>query len=174
MVTVSEFINRNSTRDKIIFAARDLFSTKGFDSVKTRDIAKLAGVSLGSLAYYFKTKESLALETINTIISTAWTYLEKEYNECQNLKTKTKKEKIKLFKTLLYKYIDIIYSGEIPNEFIILMIHEQQNVNSIYGNLYRTRISVFYDALKQLLASILNLDPNNETVIIALTGIITL
>src|SRR5579862_6316911 len=48
-----------STEEKIKQAARKLFTEKGFDAVKTRDIAKEAGINLALLNYYFRSKEKL-------------------------------------------------------------------------------------------------------------------
>lgn len=48
-----------STEEKIKLAARKLFTEKGFDAVKTRDIAAEAGINLALLNYYFRSKEKL-------------------------------------------------------------------------------------------------------------------
>src|SRR5579864_9453063 len=49
-------------RDAILFAAEELFSTKGFSAVTVRDIAQAAGANPGSVTYHFKTKDELLLE----------------------------------------------------------------------------------------------------------------
>lgn len=48
-----------SARQKIIAAARVLFTRNGYTGVKTRDIAKEAGINLALLNYYFGSKEKL-------------------------------------------------------------------------------------------------------------------
>src|ERR1035437_8679176 len=48
-----------TTEEKIIVAARRLFTTKGYSAVKTRDIAREAGINLALLNYYFRSKEKL-------------------------------------------------------------------------------------------------------------------
>ena len=48
-----------STEEKIKSAAQKLFTQKGFDAVRTRDIAKEAGINLALLNYYFRSKEKL-------------------------------------------------------------------------------------------------------------------
>lgn len=47
------------TRTRIIQSAADLFGQKGFDGTTTREIAKLAGVNIASLNYYFRSKQNL-------------------------------------------------------------------------------------------------------------------
>ena len=48
-----------STEEKIKSAASRLFTEKGFDAVRTRDIAEEAGINLALLNYYFRSKEKL-------------------------------------------------------------------------------------------------------------------
>lgn len=48
-----------STEEKIIKAARTVFTTKGYAATRTRDIAEGSGVNLALLNYYFKSKEKL-------------------------------------------------------------------------------------------------------------------
>lgn len=48
-----------TTEEKIITAARKLFTQKGFEATKTRDIATEAGINLALLNYYFRSKEKL-------------------------------------------------------------------------------------------------------------------
>jgi AcrR family transcriptional regulator len=47
------------TRRRIMDTALALFSTKGFDSVSVRALAKEAGVNLAMISYYFGSKEAL-------------------------------------------------------------------------------------------------------------------
>lgn len=48
-----------SAEEKIKEAAKKLFTKKGFAAVKTRDIAKEAGLNLALLNYYFRSKQKL-------------------------------------------------------------------------------------------------------------------
>ena len=48
-----------TTEEKIKEAAHKLFTQKGYNAVKTRDIAKEAGINLALLNYYFRSKEKL-------------------------------------------------------------------------------------------------------------------
>lgn len=52
-------IAKVTTEAKIVQAARKLFTQKGYDGTKTRDIAKEAGINLALLNYYFRSKEKL-------------------------------------------------------------------------------------------------------------------
>ena len=48
-----------TTEQKIIDAARKLFTQNGFSATKTRDIAEEAGINLALLNYYFRSKQNL-------------------------------------------------------------------------------------------------------------------
>ncbi len=49
----------SDTPERILAAALDTFSQKGFEGAKTRDIAARAGVTLGLVQYHFGTKDEL-------------------------------------------------------------------------------------------------------------------
>lgn len=48
-----------TTEEKIITAARKLFTQKGFSATRTRDIAEESGINLALLNYYFRSKQNL-------------------------------------------------------------------------------------------------------------------
>jgi len=48
-----------TTEEKIIQAARVLFTNKGYAATRTRDIAEAAGINLALLNYYYRSKEKL-------------------------------------------------------------------------------------------------------------------
>src|SRR5687767_9133714 len=50
------------TRQRVLEAANMLFSTKGFVSTGTADIARAADVSEGSIFYHFGSKKNLLIE----------------------------------------------------------------------------------------------------------------
>jgi len=67
---------REATREKILCAAVALFAEKGLAATSTQDIAKQAGVSIGLMYHYYRTKEdmfnalaALAIAEISTISS---------------------------------------------------------------------------------------------------------
>lgn len=48
-----------TTEEKILEAASEVFTEKGFEGTRTRDIAEKAGINLALLNYYFRSKEKL-------------------------------------------------------------------------------------------------------------------
>ncbi len=51
-------------KDKILEAAFDLFTKKGFNATTTKEIAITSGVAEGLIFYYFKDKEDLLYKLI--------------------------------------------------------------------------------------------------------------
>ena len=49
------------TRERLLQAAMELFTTQGYEATSLADILHRAGVNSGSLYYFFKTKEELLL-----------------------------------------------------------------------------------------------------------------
>lgn len=69
-------------RKRLVMAAtEELITQQGFDTVRLRDIARLAGVSVGLIQHYFDTREALLLETMSQSSwrrAAEWTNLGKE------------------------------------------------------------------------------------------------
>ncbi len=62
---------KQENRAKIIKAANELFSQKGFEETTTRDIATAAGLAVGTMFNYFPSKETLAMTMIRDALSLA-------------------------------------------------------------------------------------------------------
>ena len=56
---VKQTATETSTEEKIMEAARKVFTKKGYAATRTRDIAEEAGINLALLNYYFRSKEKL-------------------------------------------------------------------------------------------------------------------
>lgn len=58
-------IRREQTKKKIVTAAKDLFSQCDYFQTTSKDIAKAAGVSIGSFYTYFENKKEVMIEILN-------------------------------------------------------------------------------------------------------------
>ena len=54
----------DSTKDRLVFAAMQLFAEKGYQSTSVADILKAAGANAGSLYHVFPTKQDLLVEVL--------------------------------------------------------------------------------------------------------------
>lgn len=163
---------QNLSRKKIINSAIVLFANKGFASTSTREICKHAGVNLSLIAYYFETKDGLYTSIIESIVNFGLEHLKEDIEKANNLKLMSYDEKVNLYCTILEKYIDFLYSGNVPNSFIILMLKEQTLASSKYSEMFSKKINVLYSSLRKILASILDKNEKDKMIIFEVFSII--
>lgn len=70
---------RESSRENIISAAKNLFASNGFFNTSIRQIASSANISTGLLYNYFKSKEELLTEIVNNAFGVM--YVENEQSK---------------------------------------------------------------------------------------------
>ncbi len=64
--------SRNTTRDRLIEAARLLFWEKGYEPTSLAEVVQKAGAKTGSLYYFFRTKEQLLLAVLDKYVEMLW------------------------------------------------------------------------------------------------------
>lgn len=105
-----------SAEEKIKEAARKLFTQKGFDAVKTRDIAEEAGLNLALLNYYFRSKQKLfdliMIENIQQFVQTIVLRISES-----NIDVTEKVEKV------VEAYIDMISANPYLPIFVMNQMH---------------------------------------------------
>lgn len=168
----SEKKKQNLSRKKIVNSAILLFANKGFDSTSTREICKHAGVNLSLIPYYFGNKDGLYTSIIESITNYGLAFLHDELSKSDDISSLNHAEKINLYKTLLHKYIDFLYSENVPSSFVILMIKEQTVAHSKFSEIYVQKINILYKALRKILASILNKNENDKMIVIEVSSLI--
>lgn len=102
-------------KERILDAALEIFSAKGFKDTTIREIAKKAGVGLGTTFYYFKDKDDLFYAVI-------FREVEKERKKVlKRLKEIEKKEKnpYKLLKKRLFNSIETLESNELLKKIFL-------------------------------------------------------
>lgn len=99
----------SSAEEKILEAARTIFTQKGYAATKTRDIAEKAGINLALVNYYYRSKEML----FNKIMVEVMSVFMKSIFSIFNDKETSLEEK---FELVASKYINRIKSNpDIPN-----------------------------------------------------------
>ncbi|HOV40680.1 MAG TPA: TetR family transcriptional regulator [Oscillospiraceae bacterium] len=63
-----EFIENNEAKERILHAAVELFSKKGFDGARVNEIAEAAKVNKALIYYYFKNKEDILDYLVNMLL----------------------------------------------------------------------------------------------------------
>lgn len=60
-----------NARDRLLRESSRLFMEHGYERTTMRNIAKAAGIKLGSIAYHFKSKEDILYATMSAVIESA-------------------------------------------------------------------------------------------------------
>lgn len=113
------------TREKIIKAARSVFSRKGYYGTDSNEIAAEAGVSTGSFYAYFNDKKHVFIETLKSYNSEV---LQKAFHDFEGIKTRNSKD---LIQHLLQR---LILAHDLSPKFhkeIISMMHIDSEVFAI-------------------------------------------
>lgn len=63
-------LNNSQTRQHIINTARQLFTERGFDNTSLKEIADAAGISPGTLFYYYSSKSNLIFDVTDQYFET--------------------------------------------------------------------------------------------------------
>jgi len=109
----------DNTEKRIKETARRLFQEKGFDAVRTREIAEAAGINSALLHYYFRSKERLFHIIMVESIHEMFSFLKQIiYDETTSLSTK--------IELIVNGYIDVIKAN--PN--LALFVLNELNNNS--------------------------------------------
>lgn len=116
-----------NTHEKIIKAARELFSTKGYAATTTKDIASSAGISEVTLFRHFESKRNLFHEALHSTLedNTLINFYENELT--YDLDTDLKR---------LAHYLHILHKDNGP--IIKMMIKDKETNN--FGELSKPRI----------------------------------
>lgn len=69
-------MTKTSAKDKVLKVSYELMSTRGFNATTVDDIVKQAGVAKGSLYHAFKSKEQLAIATLEIYLQNELTIIE--------------------------------------------------------------------------------------------------
>ena len=130
-----------STQEKIIAAARIVFTKKGYAATRTRDIAEEANVNLALLNYYFKSKENL----FQIII------LEKFQKLFSILSPSLSNEKVSLeekIEILVNNYMKLLSEEE---DLPLFILNELKVNSDLFKNLLQNVKSISYPVIdKQL------------------------
>lgn len=127
-----------NTKERIIYEALNLFSTKGFDAISVRDIAKAVGIKASSLYNHFKNKQDIFDTIINKYSEHVKKFLERinPSNICSDIKLNNTKH---ISDELYFKKSMDMFKFYLEDEYMIkfrkLLTIEQFKNNKI-ANLY--------------------------------------
>jgi AcrR family transcriptional regulator len=109
----------NTTREKLIETAKELFLTKGVDRVGVREIASKAGINLSLMNYYFRSKEKLFETIFEMLIKDKAIVLRQILDSDKPLDDKIKE--------YVYTYIDILVEDPLLVSFVLSVVHRNND-----------------------------------------------
>ncbi|MEI3614868.1 TetR/AcrR family transcriptional regulator [Pseudogracilibacillus sp. SO30301A] len=116
-------------RDKILNAGLKLFSEKGYYDTTTNEIAKVAGVSIGSLYSYFKDKDAIFLNILDNYHKRFLSFF---HENDEDLSYELYAHDIRQWlKNLMVKLLDIHESVKTLNREMNIMYHSKPQVARI-------------------------------------------
>lgn len=106
---------RTAAREKITAAGLQLFAYKGLSATSIQDIASLAGISVGLMYHYYKSKEELFTELVETAVGSAAESTRTMFESDQS-----PAEKVRMFSK---EIIEDIARSDWMSQLYLLMIH---------------------------------------------------
>jgi AcrR family transcriptional regulator len=127
----------NTTRDKLIETAKELFLKKGVDRVGVREIATKAGINLSLMNYYFRSKEQLFETIFEMLIKDKAITLRQILDSDKPIDEK--------LRDYVYKYIDVLVEDPLLVSFVLSIVHRNnEKIVKMKGiiNLYNSDVFV--------------------------------
>lgn len=149
-------MSKQTTQEKIINTATELFLEKGFDRTSVRDIASRAKINISLMNYYFRSKEFLFETIIELLIGKNADALKKILDSDMDLEKKIKK--------YIYFYIDMLINNPLLISFIIAVLHrnpEKLIKLKITDKLYNSEIFIEQLKSEHKKGNISNVDPDH-------------
>ncbi len=147
-----------TTKQKILDVAIKLFAQKGFDGTSIRDICKTADVNLCLISYYWGGKQELYNGIIDDLIEKQTAYAKTFLDFDMDISKLNKSEQVDLLYLILDKIVDFLYTDNVSNDLVTLLIKEQQSANF-------PAKSPMMNFLRCLIASVFNKDINSKETI---------
>jgi len=141
--------DKTGPSEKILNTAFECLSTRGYAAVTMRNIADEAGVALGQVTYYYKSKESLFLEVINMMIHQYLSVIE------QKLESATDKKQ--RFAALMTFFKELLQDN--PNLFKLFIDFTAQ---AQWTPSFREKVNSLFEKLAEIIEK--NLMLNEEQI----------
>jgi AcrR family transcriptional regulator len=100
-IRVPQQVRSQETRTKLLDAGRKLFTQKGYHGTNSKEIAREAGVAVGSFYAYFKDKRSLFLELLKALKVRMFHNADLDESIVQGLRENPKSFFVRLLKALV-------------------------------------------------------------------------
>jgi AcrR family transcriptional regulator len=152
-------------RQRIIDMAIRAFGNLGFDNASTRAIAKLAKVNLGSLRYYFGSKEKLYRACAEHIATFGEDQLEAFTNRIEAMVAESdmsRKRLLEITRVVVETLLEHLVTPHRPSPWVMFLVREQMNPGPGYEIIYQRLTRRFIRLWSTLVGRILARSANDE------------
>jgi TetR/AcrR family transcriptional regulator, regulator of cefoperazone and chloramphenicol sensitivity len=152
-------------RQRIIDMAIRAFGNLGFDNASTRAIAKLAKVNLGSLRYYFGSKEKLYRACAEHIATYGEDRLEAFTNRIEAMVAESdmsRKRLLEITRVVVETLLEHLVTPHRPSPWVMFLVREQMNPGPGYEIIYQRLTRRFIRLWSTLVGRILGRPANDE------------
>lgn len=164
------------TRARLLEAGLRLFATRGYDSVSTRELAKMAGVNIAAIAYHFGGKQDLYHAVARQQVSETDPIAGPVVTRVATALAETQGDPAKLSgiaEMLVNGLLRAFTQSERMRLRAALILRELANPTSGFDIMFKGRIEPMHKAITELTAVALGLDPLDEKALVrghAVTG----
>jgi len=156
-----------NTKETILKAVEQLIAKSGVNKFSLRDIARKVDISLGTLYYYYKSKDDLILDLANLYFES----INKEYLDWLN------RHKLDLTQD---RFLDVIFNkganffnkGKIHVFLLNECIGGNKTLQKKYTKLYKTWIDNLKIGIKQVFPKVKDIDSFTTIIMMSINGMI--
>jgi TetR/AcrR family transcriptional regulator, regulator of cefoperazone and chloramphenicol sensitivity len=157
------------SRRRIIDVAIKAFGNLGFDNTSTRAIAKLSRVNLGSLRYYFGSKERLYRACAEHIATYGEERLETFSNRIEAMVSTadmSREQLLEIARMAVETVLEHLVAPRRPSPWLMFLVREQMNPGPGYEILYQRLTRRFIELWSELVGRILGTAANNDVTLL--------
>lgn len=122
-IRVPQQARSQETRTKLLEAGSALFARKGYHGTNSKEIAREAGVAVGSFYAYFKDKRSLLLELLEDFKEHMFSHADLDAEMIQGLREKPKHFFVHLLQALVSSHET---HRELHNQLIVMSVNDPE------------------------------------------------
>jgi len=141
------------SKKRLFETARHLFAASGYYGTSTRDLADRASVNISAITYYFDSKLGLYRAVLSDIATRVKEELSDKTTHAQKLlsdENATADQARALLFELISELCILLCSKRLPNEDVVIFLHEYSVPGEAFDTLYRELISPIYEIYADL------------------------
>lgn len=141
------------SKERLLKSAMHVFALKGFQGTSTREIAGKAKLNISAITYYFGGKKGLYQAVMENIVQRVKSEIENDVRSAEDVlasKTAGASQAEEKIYALISVLSNLLYSHNLPDEAVVLFLHEYASPGEAFQTLYDGLISPIYKIFADL------------------------